>query len=122
MKSLLKYVLGACLFLSCFSAVLAAGDEIVVYEVPAVLIGAEIGNEFTPPFITVMTEAGEAIVWVIEESLFFQNRRQYAWQPADVLLTFAQFAEQHMGEMVILEFIVYEDEYFVVACTWMPAM
>jgi len=119
MKSLkkhVKYVFAAFLFLFCFSAVLImpaqAADE-DTYVLVAVFAGADIGNEETAPTVTIMLEDGSEVdLWVTENSRFIGIGNT----------TLAQFAEEFVGQMAIIEFVVYGDEYILVECTLISVM
>ena len=119
MKPLLKYV-GALLLLFCLLTASAAsaavpaqaGEE--VYELVAVFIGADMSDELNDSMILIVTDFGEATLRVTEESRFFVT--------PDEPVSFAQFVERFMDAHVRLEFVVYQDEYYVVNCTWVPLM
>jgi len=110
MKSLLKYVPGVFLFLLCFSAAfmaVPAQAEDGVYVLNATLVSAEMGDEENSSTITlIIYDGSEARLSVTEYSSFYALSE----------LTFAELVEYFMGHSVIVEFIVYEYEYFLVHC------
>ena len=118
MKPLLKkYVLSVLLFLFCFSGVLTAAPALAadedIYMLFAIFAGADMGNEERAPTITIIVESGEVDLWVVEDSLFIASGEA---------VTLAQFAEQFIGQQVMIEFIAYGDEYFLVECTLILTM
>jgi len=109
MKPLFKLALAAFLFLFCLLAALpatAAPDE-EAYVLMAVFAGADMGSEERAPSITIMIDDGSEVnLLVTEETLFFGTGEA----------TLEQFIELFVGQQVNIEFVVRDDEYFVLEC------
>jgi hypothetical protein len=112
----------AFLFLGCFLAAFSvaalteasAEDAEEVYAIHAGFAGAEISTDGSASLMTIYVlqdGIGEVDLWVTEESVFVANPLASGLESG--YLTFSEFAERFIGQMIDVEFVVRGDEYFV---------